>query len=75
MCHSHQALKWNIEYSTFLAQDNCGHYTFTVPSNIAPGDYLVRAEVIGELRLRRTSIDPAESFLALHVASQPGGAQ
>ena len=29
-------------------QDNCGHYTFTVPSDIAPGNYLIRAEVIGQ---------------------------
>lgn len=29
-------------------QDNCGHYTFTIPSDIKPGNYLLRAEVIGE---------------------------
>ncbi|KAK7676808.1 hypothetical protein QCA50_020214 [Cerrena zonata] len=45
-------------WGTEVLNDNCGHYTFTVPSDIAPGDYLVRSEVI-----------------ALHVASQPGGAQ
>ena len=38
--------------------DNCGHYTVTIPSDIAPGQYLLRAETI-----------------ALHTASQPGGAQ
>lgn len=37
---------------------NCGKRTFTVPSTLAPGNYLLRAEVI-----------------ALHVASQVGGAQ
>ena len=37
--------------------DNCGKHEFTVP-DLAPGDYLVRAEAI-----------------ALHVASQPDGAQ
>jgi cellulase len=29
-----------------VLNDNCGHYTFTVPKDIAPGDYLIRAEVI-----------------------------
>uniref|UniRef100_A0A8H7XL18 AA9 family lytic polysaccharide monooxygenase n=1 Tax=Psilocybe cubensis TaxID=181762 RepID=A0A8H7XL18_PSICU len=45
-------------FGTQVLNDNCGHFTFTVPRDIAPGNYLVRAEVI-----------------ALHVASQPGGAQ
>lgn len=30
-------------------KDNCGHYTFKVPSDIAPGNYLIRAEVIGTI--------------------------
>ncbi|KAF8911200.1 glycosyl hydrolase family 61-domain-containing protein [Mucidula mucida] len=29
-----------------MGLDNCGHYGFTIPSDIAPGDYLIRAEVI-----------------------------
>lgn len=29
-----------------VLNDNCGHYTFKVPSDIAPGQYLLRAEVI-----------------------------
>ncbi|KII87765.1 glycoside hydrolase family 61 protein [Plicaturopsis crispa FD-325 SS-3] len=33
-------------WGTEVLNDNCGHYTFTVPSDIAPGDYLLRAEVI-----------------------------
>ncbi|KAH7913109.1 glycoside hydrolase family 61 protein [Hygrophoropsis aurantiaca] len=33
-------------WATEVMNDNCGHYTFTVPSGIAPGDYLLRAEVI-----------------------------
>ncbi|TFK92483.1 lytic polysaccharide monooxygenase [Polyporus arcularius HHB13444] len=45
-------------WATEVLNDNCGHFTFKVPSDIAPGNYLIRAEVI-----------------ALHVASQPGGAQ
>ncbi|KAI0761258.1 glycoside hydrolase family 61 protein [Trametes elegans] len=45
-------------WGTEVLNDNCGHYTFKVPQDIAPGDYLIRAEVI-----------------ALHVASQVGGAQ
>ncbi|KAL5498936.1 hypothetical protein ACEPAH_1454 [Sanghuangporus vaninii] len=36
----------NPEYwATEVLNDNCGHFTFTVPS-IAPGQYLLRAEVI-----------------------------
>ncbi|KAL1948857.1 hypothetical protein VTO73DRAFT_10663 [Trametes versicolor] len=45
-------------WATEVLNDNCGHFTFTVPAGIAPGNYLIRAEVI-----------------ALHVASQVGGAQ
>ncbi|KAM5543457.1 hypothetical protein V8D89_002708 [Ganoderma adspersum] len=33
-------------WGTEVLNDNCGHYTFTVPSDIAPGNYLIRAEVI-----------------------------
>ncbi|GJE85147.1 glycoside hydrolase family 61 protein [Phanerochaete sordida] len=33
-------------WATEVLNDNCGHFTFTVPSNIAPGNYLIRAEVI-----------------------------
>jgi lytic cellulose monooxygenase (C1-hydroxylating) len=29
-------------------QANCGHYTVTIPTGIAPGNYLLKAEVIGE---------------------------
>ncbi|KAK7462784.1 hypothetical protein VKT23_007368 [Stygiomarasmius scandens] len=39
---SNNADYWGSE----VLNDNCGHYTFTVPKDIAPGDYLVRAEVI-----------------------------
>lgn len=36
----------NPEYwATEVMNDNCGHVTFTIP-NIAPGQYLLRAEVI-----------------------------
>ena len=34
-------------WGTEVLNDNCGHYTFTVPEGIAPGNYLIRAEVIG----------------------------
>ena len=34
-------------WATEVLNDNCGHFTFTVPSDIAPGNYLIRAEVIG----------------------------
>ncbi|KAF9565522.1 hypothetical protein CPC08DRAFT_167478 [Agrocybe pediades] len=33
-------------WGTQVLNDNCGHFTFTVPKDIAPGNYLVRAEVI-----------------------------
>ncbi|KZT43360.1 hypothetical protein SISSUDRAFT_1057764 [Sistotremastrum suecicum HHB10207 ss-3] len=33
-------------WATEVLNDNCGHYTFTIPSDIAPGEYLLRAEVI-----------------------------
>ncbi|KAF9447739.1 lytic polysaccharide monooxygenase [Macrolepiota fuliginosa MF-IS2] len=32
-------------FGTQVLNDNCGHYTFTIP-NISPGNYLLRAEVI-----------------------------
>ncbi|THG95085.1 hypothetical protein EW026_g6504 [Hermanssonia centrifuga] len=33
-------------WATEVLNNNCGHFTFTVPTGIAPGNYLVRAEVI-----------------------------
>ncbi|EKM57567.1 glycoside hydrolase family 61 protein [Phanerochaete carnosa HHB-10118-sp] len=33
-------------WATEVLNDNCGHFTFTVPEGIAPGNYLIRAEVI-----------------------------
>ncbi|KAJ8516756.1 hypothetical protein ONZ45_g5970 [Pleurotus djamor] len=33
-------------FGVHVLNDNCGHYTFTVPSGLAPGHYLLRAEVI-----------------------------
>jgi len=33
-------------WATEVLNDNCGHFTFTVPTGIAPGNYLLRAEVI-----------------------------
>lgn len=29
-----------------VLNDNCGHYTFKIPTDIAPGNYLLRAETI-----------------------------
>ncbi|TRM63523.1 glycosyl hydrolase family 61-domain-containing protein [Schizophyllum amplum] len=29
-----------------VLNDNCGHYTVTIPSDVAPGQYLLRAETI-----------------------------
>ncbi|KAF9462551.1 glycoside hydrolase family 61 protein [Collybia nuda] len=33
-------------FGSRVLNDNCGHYTFKVPTGIAPGNYLIRAEVI-----------------------------
>ncbi|KAI0033486.1 glycoside hydrolase family 61 protein H [Vararia minispora EC-137] len=33
-------------WATQVLNDNCGHYTVTIPKDIAPGNYLLRAEVI-----------------------------
>ncbi|KAF8324032.1 hypothetical protein DL93DRAFT_2070245 [Clavulina sp. PMI_390] len=33
-------------WATEVLNNNCGHYTFTIPTGIAPGNYLLRAEVI-----------------------------
>ncbi|KAF8178431.1 glycosyl hydrolase family 61-domain-containing protein [Pholiota molesta] len=33
-------------WATEVLNNNCGHWTFTIPSDIAPGNYLLRAEVI-----------------------------
>ncbi|TFK21123.1 endoglucanase II [Coprinopsis marcescibilis] len=38
---SNNPVYWAVQ----VLNDNCGHYTFTVP-DIAPGNYLLRAEVI-----------------------------
>ncbi|PPQ89045.1 hypothetical protein CVT25_006715 [Psilocybe cyanescens] len=35
-----------VYWATEVLNNNCGHFTFTVPKDIAPGNYLVRAEVI-----------------------------
>jgi cellulase len=34
------------KWGTMTLNDNCGKRTFTVPSSLAPGNYLLRAEVI-----------------------------
>jgi cellulase len=34
-------------WGTEVLNDNCGHWTFKVPAGLAPGNYLIRAEVIG----------------------------
>ena len=48
----------NKTWGTDMLNANCGKQTFTIPSKIPSGDYLIRAEAI-----------------ALHTASQVGGAQ
>ena len=46
-------------WGTEVLNDNCGHYTFTVPTDIAPGQYLLRAEVIGKLKRRISCFCPS----------------
>ncbi|KAG7448567.1 uncharacterized protein BT62DRAFT_889253 [Guyanagaster necrorhizus] len=55
----------NLDFfvSVDLMQDNCGHYTFNIPADIARGNYLFRA------------IGNAYLLVALHVAAAEGGAQ
>ncbi|RDB27904.1 putative endo-beta-1,4-glucanase D [Hypsizygus marmoreus] len=33
-------------FGSRVLNDNCGHFTFKVPAGLAPGNYLIRAEVI-----------------------------
>jgi len=33
-------------FGSRVLNDNCGHYTLKIPANLAPGNYLIRAEVI-----------------------------
>lgn len=33
-------------WATEVLNDNCGHFSAVIPSNIESGDYLLRAEVI-----------------------------
>lgn len=44
---SNQIRPYESRKANIYCQDNCGHYTFTVPKDIAPGNYLIRAEVLG----------------------------
>ena len=44
-----------VQDATEVLNDNCGHYTFRVPQDIAPGDYLIRAEVIGQFSILLTA--------------------
>ncbi|KAF8988416.1 glycosyl hydrolase family 61-domain-containing protein, partial [Cyathus striatus] len=37
---SNNPVYWAVQ----VLNDNCGHYTFKVPSDLAPGNYLIRAE-------------------------------
>ncbi|TFK35318.1 glycosyl hydrolase family 61-domain-containing protein, partial [Crucibulum laeve] len=53
-----------------VLNNNCGHYTFKVPADIAPGNYLIRAEVIA-LYLFIIILFTS----ALHTAGSAGGAQ
>ncbi|TCD71195.1 hypothetical protein EIP91_012145 [Steccherinum ochraceum] len=53
----------NPEYwATQVLNDNCGHFTFTVP-DIAQGQYLLRAEAIG-LEIAGAGNDGAEFYIS-----------
>lgn len=53
-------------WGTEILNANCGKRAFQVPSNIAPGDYLVRAEVIA-LHVGRYSPQPFVSCFQVRV--------
>ncbi|KAF8892332.1 glycoside hydrolase family 61 protein [Gymnopilus junonius] len=54
----------------FSMSDNCGHYSFTIPSDIAPGNYLLRAEVIA-LHVA-SSLGGAQFYMSCYQLSVSG---
>ncbi|EJF60634.1 hypothetical protein DICSQDRAFT_137375 [Dichomitus squalens LYAD-421 SS1] len=57
-------------WATEVLNDNCGHFTFTVPSDIAPGNYLIRAEVIA-LHVA-SSVGGAQFYMSCYQVSVGG---
>ncbi|KAI0754276.1 glycosyl hydrolase family 61-domain-containing protein [Daedaleopsis nitida] len=61
-------------WGTEVLNDNCGHFTFKVPSDIAPGNYLIRAEAIDVVSDILQPSTP-RAALAVPTAVPPRGAQ
>ncbi|KAI0796064.1 glycosyl hydrolase family 61-domain-containing protein [Abortiporus biennis] len=59
------------EWGTMVLNDNCGQFDVTIPSDIAPGDYLLRAEVIA-LHVA-SSIGGAQFYMSCYQVSVTGG--
>lgn len=63
--------KWAVD--TLIA--NKGKVSFTIPSCIASGQYLLRHEIIGMTLARRPRLTADRLLIALHAASSYPGAQ
>jgi len=61
----------NDKWATDSLNTNCGRFSFLIPSCIAPGDYLVRAEVIA-LHVAG-SIGGAQFYMSCYTITVTGG--
>ncbi|PPQ97202.1 hypothetical protein CVT26_000712 [Gymnopilus dilepis] len=57
-------------WGTEVLNDNCGHYSFTIPPDLAPGNYLLRAEVIA-LHVA-SSVGGAQFYMSCYQISVSG---
>ncbi|KAG9014635.1 hypothetical protein FRB94_011813 [Tulasnella sp. JGI-2019a] len=58
-------------WGTEVLNDNCGHYTVTIPKDIANGNYLLRAEVIA-LHVA-SGLDGAQFYMSCYQINITGG--
>ncbi|KAG8889714.1 hypothetical protein FRB98_003006 [Tulasnella sp. 332] len=58
-------------WGTEVLNDNCGHYTVTIPKDIASGNYLLRAEVIA-LHVAG-SVGGAQFYMSCYQINVTGG--
>ncbi|KAG8889716.1 hypothetical protein FRB98_003008 [Tulasnella sp. 332] len=58
-------------WGTEVLNDNCGHYTVTIPTDIASGNYLLRAEVIA-LHVA-SSVGGAQFYMSCYQINITGG--
>ncbi|KAG8856014.1 hypothetical protein FRB96_006581 [Tulasnella sp. 330] len=58
-------------WGTEVLNDNCGHYTVTIPKDIASGNYLLRAEVIA-LHVA-SSVGGAQFYMSCYQINVTGG--